>query len=288
VIGASEIYHLAAQVAVTTSVANPREDFEVNLGGTFNILEAARTNGRKPFLLFTSTNKVYGTLPDHEVIAEPSRYRLRQEQGISEEQPLDFCSPYGCSKGSADQYVHDYARIFDVPTVVLRMSCIAGPRQFGTEDQGWIAHFLYSALRSMPVTIYGDGRQTRDVLHVQDLLRAFELLRINLSTTAGNIYNIGGGRANTISLLELIAEIEDLLGKKLAYDFAPARAGDQLAYVTNFGKLEHDTGWRPTHTSRQVVRDVLEWYEGNQHLVNEARAELPLFVPSQPELTKVA
>jgi CDP-paratose 2-epimerase len=168
---ATEIYHFAAQVAVTTSVADPRYDFEVNVGGTLNILEAARKFGRRPFILFTSTNKVYGKISDS-TICEQGRYRLVDETGISESQPLDFYSPYGCSKGAADQYVHDYSRIYDLPTVVFRMSCIAGPRQFGTEDQGWVAHFLYSALQARPIVIHGDGRQVRDVLCIDDLLRA--------------------------------------------------------------------------------------------------------------------
>src|SRR5579864_292889 len=170
VASADEIYHFAAQVAVTTSITDPRNDFEVNAAGTFNILEAARASGRRPFLLFTSTNKVYGKLGDHAVDAEKTRYRFQRATGINEEQPLDFCSPYGCSKGAADQYVHDYARLFHIPAVVVRMSCIAGPRQFGTEDQGWVAHFLYSALQQKPIVVYGDGRQVRDVLCVYDLV----------------------------------------------------------------------------------------------------------------------
>src|SRR3954453_21346605 len=205
---ATEIYQLAAQVAVTTSVKDPRLDFEVNLLGTLNVLEAARMHGRRPFLLFTSTNKVYGACGE-------SQEKL--EKGTSEAQPLDFHSPYGCSKGAADQYVRDYSRIYGIPTVVFRMSCIAGPRQFGNEDQGWVAHFLYSALQELPVTIYGDGLQVRDVLNVNDLLNAFEAVREKLPVTAGAVYNVGGGPANAESLLGVIERIKTLTGKRLEY-----------------------------------------------------------------------
>src|SRR5579884_1943206 len=204
---ASEIYHFAAQVAVTTSVTDPRLDFEVNLAGTFNVLDAARRSGNKPFILFTSTNKVYGELAGGTPVNHGKRYIIPDHHGTSESQPLDFYSPYGCSKGAADQYVRDFGRIYGLPTVVFRMSCIAGPRQFGNEDQGWVAHFLYSALRHEPITIYGDGRQVRDVLAVKDLMRAFETVRNRADRTAGEVYNVGGGLKNTVSLLELIADI---------------------------------------------------------------------------------
>src|SRR6266496_5039615 len=169
---ATEIYQFAAQVAVTSSVADPREDFEVNALGTLNVLEAARQSGRQPFILFTSTNKVYGNLSSKQLVLTGQRYCTLDEKGVNESQPLDLYSPYGCSKGTADQYVHDYSRIFGLPTVVFRMSCIAGPRQCGNEDQGWVAHFLYSTLQGRPVIIYGDGRQVRDVLYIEDLLQA--------------------------------------------------------------------------------------------------------------------
>src|SRR6266852_3067169 len=205
---ASEIYHLAAQVAVTTSIADPRQDFEVNALGTLNILEAARKSGRQPFILFTSTNKVYGNLASRPMVLTGRRYCALDEEGVDESQPLDLCSPYGCSKGTADQYVHDYARMFALPTVVFRMSCIAGPRQFGNEDQGWVAHFLYSALEDTPVTIFGDGRQVRDVLSVNDLMRAFEKVRAQIPATAGSVYNIGGGPGNAESLLGVVERIK--------------------------------------------------------------------------------
>src|SRR5207248_3126257 len=227
---ASEIYNFAAQVAVTSSVADPKADFDINALGTLNILEAARKSGRQPFLLFTSTNKVYGDLSSKQLVLAGNRYCALDEKGVNESQPLDLYSPYGCSKGAADQYVHDYSRMFALPTVVFRMSCIAGPQQFGNEDQGWVAHFLYSALQGNPVFIYGDGRQVRDVLCVHDLLRAFEAARLNSANTAGQVYNVGGGPENTVSLLELISEIRKLTRKTLEYQVCPMRPGDQLVY----------------------------------------------------------
>ena len=189
--GRNEIYHFAAQVAVTTSLSDPRHDYEVNLRGTFNILEAIRQAGNRPFFLFTSTNKVYGELGSTCWSSRRS-YEFQDIHGVAERQPLDFHSPYGCSKGAADQYVRDYARMFDIPSVVFRMSCIAGPRQFGNEDQGWVAHFLYSAIRRIPLMIYGDGRQVRDVLCVDDLIRAFESVRANSRSPADRSTTSGG------------------------------------------------------------------------------------------------
>src|SRR5579864_2376744 len=225
--GATEIYHFAAQVAVTSSVVDPRHDFDVNAIGTFNILEAARKSGRQPFILFTSTNKVYGNLADKPLVLTGKRYCALDNKGVNESQPLDLYSPYGCSKGTADQYVRDYNRMFGLPTVVFRMSCIAGPQQFGTEDQGWVAHFLYSALQNKPVAIYGDGRQVRDVLSVKDLVLAFEKARAQVEKTAGQIYNVGGGSKNSVSLLEVISMIEEITGNRLHYSLHKSRPGDQ-------------------------------------------------------------
>ncbi|HEY0564615.1 MAG TPA: NAD-dependent epimerase/dehydratase family protein, partial [Terriglobales bacterium] len=226
---ATDVFHFAAQVAVTTSVTNPKLDFDVNVLGTFNVLEGVRQSGNKPFFLFTSTNKVYGDMLDRKTLKLDQRYAYADsEYGIPEDQPLDFHSPYGCSKGAADQYVRDYARMYDIPSVVFRMSCIAGKRQFGNEDQGWVAHFLYSALQRQPITIYGDGCQVRDVLYVEDLVRAFEAARANTTKTSGEIYNMGGGAKNTVSLLELLAMIEQLTGRKVHYDFDAPRPGDQV------------------------------------------------------------
>jgi CDP-paratose 2-epimerase len=263
---ATEIYHFAAQVAVTTSVSDPRGDFDVNVGGTFNILEAARKSGKRPFLLFTSTNKVYGDMAHHALTLHGRRYAYTAGDSISESQPLDFHSPYGCSKGAADQYVRDYARIYGLPTVVLRMSCIAGPRQFGNEDQGWVAHFLFSALSGKPLVIYGDGRQVRDVLCVFDLLRVFEAAHNLQDVTGGEIYNVGGGPQNTVSLLELMDEIEDLTGRKVRYELDERRPGDQLIYVTNTSKLRRHTGWQPEYTVSQTLALMYAWWKRNRGL----------------------
>lgn len=266
VLGASEIYHFAAQVAVTTSVADPRHDFEVNAFGTLNILEAARKSGRQPFMLFTSTNKVYGNLAEKQLVLTGKRYCALDSKGVNESQPLDLYSPYGCSKGAADQYVHDYSRMFALPTVVFRMSCIAGPRQFGNEDQGWVAHFLYSALEGKPVMIYGDGRQVRDVLCVHDLVRAFEEARAQIEKTAGQIYNVGGGMKNSVSLLEVIDEIQKLTGKRLRCETQRPRPGDQLLYVTDFEKLRQHTGWKPRYNVRQTIEAIHDWWKEQRRM----------------------
>ena len=285
---ATEIYHFAAQVAVTHSVADPRFDFEVNIVGTFNILEAARRSGRDPFVLFTSTNKVYGEMCSQAVMPAPRRYECAVGKGVTEAQPLDFHSPYGCSKGAADQYVHDYSRIFNLPTVVFRMSCIAGPRQFGNEDQGWVAHFLYSALRRRPITIYGDGRQVRDVLAVEDLVRAFEAVRANASRTAGEVYNIGGGISNTISLLELMDEIEKLTGYRLEYELQTIRPGDQPLYVTDFSKLQRQVGWEPKMSVREILSNIHAWWKENADFFQVPTLARPLPVPQLAQIPEVA
>ena len=195
------VVHLAGQVAVTTSVANPREDFEINALGTFNVLEAARNAPTPPIVLYASTNKVYGGMEDLAIVEEPTRYRYRDlPNGIPETQPLDFHSPYGCSKGAGDQYVRDYARIYGLRTVVFRQSAIYGPRQFGVEDQGWLAHFVIAAQLGRPIAIYGDGKQVRDMLYIDDLVRAYTLAIENIDITRGKIYNIGGGADNTLSI----------------------------------------------------------------------------------------
>lgn len=268
---ANEIYHFAAQVAVTTSVTDPRLDFEINLGGTFNVLDAARRSGNKPFILFTSTNKVYGELAPGLPVISGKRYVLPVSKGTTESQPLDFHSPYGCSKGAADQYVRDFGRIYGLPTVVFRMSCIAGPRQFGTEDQGWVAHFVYSALQGRPVVIYGDGRQVRDVLCVHDLVRAMDAARSHLETTRTEIYNIGGGPVNTTSLLELMDMIESLTGHHLQCVMNERRVGDQLVYVTDTSKIQHHTGWKPEVGLRKTVELLCEFWKENHALLSARR-----------------
>jgi CDP-paratose 2-epimerase len=281
---ATEIYQFAAQVAVTTSVADPRTDIDINLRGTFNVLEAARKSGNKPFVLFTSTNKVYGELTTYQLVSNRTRYSFKDTLGVSEEQPLDFHSPYGCSKGAADQYVHDYARIYDLPTVVFRMSCIAGPRQFGNEDQGWVAHFLYTAMRRTPLVIYGNGKQVRDVLCVDDLVRAFEAVRSQIGTTRGQIYNVGGGSENTTSLLELMSEIEKLLGYKVPYVKDDPRPGDQLVYVTDCSKIKRHTGWKPELSVKQTLLRIQDWWKENRDLFEPpAEPVSTLLMQNQPE-----
>jgi CDP-paratose 2-epimerase len=284
---ATEIYHFAAQVAVTTSLADPRYDFEVNIGGTLNILEAARRFGREPFVLFTSTNKVYGNVAGSRIVREGMRYRLLEEEGICESQPLDFYSPYGCSKGAADQYVRDYSRIYNIPTVVFRMSCIAGPRQFGTEDQGWVAHFLYSALQRRPLVIYGDGRQVRDVLCIEDLMRAFDGVRSSPKTW-GQVFNVGGGPANTVSLLELIEKIKALTREKVEYVTARSRPGDQLVYISNHRKLTNLTGWEPHFTVSQTLQLLHNWWKKNKGLFEEGLLEVTHATPELPAVPEAA
>ncbi|MBI1812561.1 GDP-mannose 4,6-dehydratase [Candidatus Peregrinibacteria bacterium] len=240
------VLHLAAQVAVTTSVTNPREDFEINALGTFNLLEAIRTSRRRPSLLYASTNKVYGGLEHIGVREEEKRYVFQGElTGVSEREPLDFHSPYGCSKGSADQYVRDYARLYDMKTVVFRQSCIYGPQQFGVEDQGWVAWFLIAAMLGRPVTIYGNGKQVRDLLSVDDLLACYEAAIARMDRISGSIYNVGGGAANTLSLLEFLALIQTRFGLSLNARRGGVRPGDQPIFVSDNGKALQELEWAP-------------------------------------------
>jgi CDP-paratose 2-epimerase len=280
---ATEVYHFAAQVAVTTSILAPRLDFDINLAGTFNILEAARKSGNRPFLLFTSTNKVYGSASSSEVWPEKTRYGCSNPDGTCEAQRLDFHSPYGCSKGAADQYVRDYARIYGLNTVVFRMSCIAGPRQFGNEDQGWVAHFLYSALIGRPITIYGDGLQVRDVLDVADLVRAFDAVRRLPRSEHGRVYNVGGGPSNSVSLIELRAMVEELAGKKLDTSFDTVRYGDQAVYISNTQRLKLDTGWFPQITVSETLARIFQWWKQNREVFAPAHiTEMPALSASIP------
>jgi CDP-paratose 2-epimerase len=245
----SEVYHLAAQVAVTSSLTDPVHDFSVNAGGTLNLLEALRALAVPPPLIFTSTNKVYGDLEDVELVPDGSRYlpadTATRMTGISEDRPVNFHSPYGCSKGAADQYVLDYARTFGMPAVVFRMSCIYGPHQFGTEDQGWVAHFLIQAMADRPITIYGDGLQVRDVLHVNDLVRAFILAQEHMNVVSGRAFNMGGGPTRTTSLVELVELIGALEHREVRLEFDAWREADQRYYVSDTGRFEKATGWAP-------------------------------------------
>ncbi|MFZ5997567.1 MAG: NAD-dependent epimerase/dehydratase family protein [Nitrospirota bacterium] len=260
---AKQVFHLAAQVAVTTSIANPAHDFAVNVRGTINLLEALRSLNDPPPLVFTSTNKVYGSLQDVYLRRYGDRYEpidfLTRLSGISERCMIDFYSPYGCSKGAADQYVLDYARTFNIPATVFRMSCIYGPHQMGTEDQGWIAHFLISAISGRPITIYGDGMQVRDVLYVDDLVNAFLLAQEHIKALSGQAFNIGGGPANTLSLLELIDLIEVLHDVRPDIHFGEWRHGDQRYYVSDSRRFKAMTGWSPRVGVREGVGKLYEW-----------------------------
>ena len=260
---ASQIFHFAAQVAVTSSLIDPREDFEINARGTLNLLEAVRTTENPPPLVFTSTNKVYGTLSDLEFTKQATRYvpvePSIRERGIAENRSLDFHSPYGCSKGAADQYVVDYARTFRVPALVFRMSCIYGPHQRGNEDQGWVAHFVIRSIAGQPITIYGDGRQVRDLLFIDDLVDAFLVAQRNMNKLAGNAFNIGGGPANSISLLELLDLLAGLHGGELSICFEDWRAADQRYYVSDTSKFSELTGWTPRVGVNEGVRRLYEW-----------------------------
>jgi len=265
--GASQVFHFAAQVAVTTSLVNPYLDFEVNAHGTLNVLEAIRNSAYQPPIIFTSTNKVYGDLEEVGLVMNGTRYYPEnlqvQKHGISEEKSLSFHSPYGCTKGVADQYILDYARTFGLQTCVFRMSCIYGPHQFGTEDQGWVAHFLIQALKGNPITIYGDGKQVRDILFVEDLVNAFVLAQKNIATISGNAFNMGGGVANTISLLELLDMIGEITGKKPEAAFHAWRPSDQKYYVSDFGKFHKATGWLPKNGTREGVSKLCQWLQEN-------------------------
>ena len=245
--GSEIIFHLAAQVAVTTSVTNPQEDFSINAQGTLNVLEAARRQRPMPMVLYTSTNKVYGGIEHLKIVQRPTRYEFENlPYGVSENCPLDFHSPYGCSKGAADQYVRDYYRIYGLPTIVFRMSCIYGPHQCGTEDQGWVAHFALTSLRGGRLTIFGDGKQVRDLLYVEDLVELMSRACAEIKNTAGQIFNVGGGPANTISVwTELRDPLERLVGALPPVNYGDFRPGDQRIYVSDIRKAQERLKWAP-------------------------------------------
>jgi CDP-paratose 2-epimerase len=262
------IVHLAGQVAVTTSVINPREDFEINAHGTFNVLEAARNSKKIPIVLYASTNKVYGGMEDIKVIENESNYRYQDfPQGISEKFPLDFHSPYGCSKGTGDQYVRDYQRIYGLPTVVLRQSCIYGPRQFGVEDQGWLAWFIIAVLTGKQISIYGNGKQVRDVLFVEDLLDAYDACIENIDIAGGEVYNIGGGADQMISVWkEFSPLLEEMLGKKIPVVWGDWRPGDQKIYVSDIQKAFNELKWHPKVSVRNGLQQLFNWAQENVNL----------------------
>jgi len=262
---ADEIYHLAAQVAVTTSLTAPVEDFDINARGTLNVLEAARRRKPAPLVIYTSTNKVYGNLADVALKKQSQRYvpvdKALREKGVDESRTLDFHSPYGCSKGSAEQYVLEYARSYGLPAVVFRMSCIYGPHQYGNEDQGWVAHFLIQARAGRPVSVYGDGFQVRDVLFVEDLVEAFCAARQRIDALRGCAFNIGGGPANTLSLLELLSLLNERQGHAVATQFVGWRTADQRYYVSNTSRFTAVTGWQARTPPREGIERLSQWLE---------------------------
>lgn len=261
------VIHLASQTAVTKSIENPRPDFEVNVLGTFNVLEALRLYSPTTILLFASTNKVYGQLKHLNIYTSGKRYKLRsQKSGIDESQSLDFHSPYGCSKGAADTYVIDYGRIYQLKTISLRQSCIYGYHQFGLEDQGWVAWLITAHLLNKPITIYGNGRQVRDILFIDDLtdcyMRAISALtkRENLF---GQVFNVGGGLKNSLSILECIEYLEEISGRRVNYSLADGRLGDQKVYISNFKKAKRLLGWQPQIKMHEGIKRLYDWINGN-------------------------
>ncbi|ACS60395.1 NAD-dependent epimerase/dehydratase family protein [Rhizobium leguminosarum] len=260
---AKAVFHFAAQTAVTTSLIHPIDDFEANARGTINVLESVRKAGRRAPVIFASTNKVYGGLDDLAMREAEDRYlpvdATVRSYGIGEDRPLDFCTPYGCSKGVADQYVLDYAKSFSIPTAVLRMSCIYGPRQFGTEDQGWVAHFLIRALAGEPVSIYGDGKQVRDILHVADAVAAYRGVLDGIDGVKGRVFNLGGGPTNAVSVLAVLREIGKLIGRPVETSFDDWRPGDQYFFVADTRKLQHTLGWSARVGWESGLRHLAEW-----------------------------
>lgn len=269
--GADVLFHFAGQVAVTTSVADPRDDFEINALGTFNVLEAARRSRSLPTVVYSSTNKVYGKMADLGIVERHGRYEYQNlRSGISEERPLDPYSPYGCSKCAGDQYVLDYARIYGMRTLVFRQSCIYGPRQFGMEDQGWLAWFCIRGAADRPVVIYGDGKQVRDVLHVDDLIAAYAAALDRIEITNGKAYNVGGGARNTLSLLELVEILNRRFERPLECSFEDWRPGDQPVFISDISQARRDFGWFPRIGVREGIERLIDWISENQPVFRTA------------------
>jgi len=260
---ASAVFHFAAQTAVTTSLVDPVADFDINARGTLNVLEAVRKAGKRVPVIFSSTNKVYGGLDDLRLFELDGRHTPADDviraRGINEDRRLDFCTPYGCSKGVADQFVLDYERSYGIPTAVLRMSCIYGPRQFGTEDQGWVAHFLIRALRGEGVTVYGDGKQVRDILHVSDAVAAYRATLASIAKIHGRAFNLGGGPRNAVSINMVLSEIQQLIGRRVEVRHDGWREGDQLYFVAETSRLKSEVGWRPRVGWREGLHDLFDW-----------------------------
>ena len=265
------VFHFAAQVAVTSSVLDPRSDFEVNARGTFELLELIRQSKARPVIFYSSTNKVYGEMNDIPVVEKKTRYSYKKlPWGVSEKQLLDFHSPYGCSKGVADQYMRDYGRIYGLKTVVFRQSCVYGLRQFGVEDQGWVAWFIIALSLGKKIKIYGNGKQVRDLLDVRDLVRAYDLCLKNIKKTSGQIYNIGGGIKNTMSVwYEFKPILEKLFQKKITAEFVRWRPGDQPIFISDNRKALRDFSWKPQISVEQGIKDLYQWVVKNPQLFKD-------------------
>ena len=265
---ADALVHLAGQTAVTSSVTNPRHDFEANALGTFNVLEAVRTKAPSLTVLYSSTNKVYGAIEHEDVRRQGKQYAyVRRPNGIDESCPLDFHSPYGCSKGAGDQYVRDYSRIYGLKTVVFRQSCIYGPRQFGFEEQGWVAWFTIAALISAPITVYGDGYQTRDLLWVDDLCDLYLAAIARPEAVAGRVYNVGGGPVTACSVREVLAKVEQTIGRSIAPRFDNWRQGDQRVFVADITKIRTDLGWTPKTLPHDGIARLVTWVRDHLDMV---------------------
>jgi CDP-paratose 2-epimerase len=261
------ILHLAGQTTVTESIKNPREDFEMNAIGTFNVLEAMRIYSPKSSLIYSSTNKVVGELTDVSIVEEEKRFSFKKIKGISEKQPLNFCSPYGCSKGCGDQYVLDYARIYKLNTLVFRQSCIYGSRQYAIEGQGWLAWLASSVIFNYQINIYGNGKQVRDVLHVADLINAFDLAFKNIKKTKGKVYTIGGGIKSAISILEYLEILKSISGKRFACKLRPRRLADQKVYISDISLAKKDFNWIPQITPEEGIKSMYAWLLENKQNV---------------------
>lgn len=261
------ILHLAAQVAVTTSIYDPRTDFDINAFGSFNVLESLRQCKIFAPVVFASTNKVYGAMEELRIVDEGNRYLYSDfKEGIAETRKLCFHSPYGCSKGAADQYFYDYHRIYGIRTIVFRMSCVYGYRQFGIEDQGWVAWFIIASLLGKPITIYGDGKQTRDILFIDDLLDAFDKVLSRADMATGNVYNIGGGPENAMSLLDLLSYLEKKMGRSIPYQFSEWRPGDQKVYITDISRAKKEINWYPKTRYKKGLDSLYAWVSSNKEM----------------------
>ena len=264
------VLHLASQTTVTGSIINPREDFEINALGTFNVLEAIKNASPKSSLIYSSTNKVMGDLSGIPIKEEKTRYVLKKLKGISEKQPLEFCTPYGCSKGAGDQYVLDYARIYNLNTVVFRQSCIYGPRQFGVEGQGWLAWIVNALAFNQPINLYGNGKQVRDVLYIDDLVNAYNLAFTNINKTKGKAYTIGGSNKFSISILEFLGILENVSDKKITYTIKPWRQADQKVYISDISSAKKDFKWSPKVTPTEGIKMMYEWILKNKNLIEDS------------------